>query len=793
MSELPGLIVPIEARIDQLERSLKKASRAQNRAAGLMERRAQQSARRIGNSYSAMGESAAAAFTKKLLPVVAAVGSVQTVRQIADVTKSVAQLGDEAKRAGVNAEAFQEWRYVAEQNRIGVDQMVDGLKELNLRADEFVLTSKGPAAEAFARLGYTAGELREKLKNPSDLLLEIIGRMEELDAAARIRISDEIFGGSAGERFVELVGRGEGALRETIRAAHDTGAVLDDKLIEKADEIDRRFTALKSRSAAFFREMAVNAADAGLKLATLRTDLDDLFKSPQQAGGLLGADSAETLQNDSAAVEAHKEKIKALRAEYERLAEAADAQAAGMMQAAATLRGLGYDAVADQLFAASDNMRRLASQLEDGTISADEFETKLSETAETAQTALGEIDAIDRSSFSGVIAGIGGLITKLSEAAARARELRAELPGARADGTAEGRDYRGSGANPGNAYGASAVLPQAVTTSERPRLPSVDSSFGAPDPERAGGGGGRTQSDYERELSAIAEETAALRIEAQALADLTGAQMRHGDALELARTKADLLAAAMRSGRADTPALRAEVDQLATAYVRASHDVDLAADKIAEVQAASRAGAQSIADVFTGMATGALSAREAVMQLITQIMRLIIQKRILAMVEAMSGAGGIGGLVLGGLAGVLGGGFAAGGFTGRGGKHEPAGIVHRGEYVMSKAATTAIGVGNLEALHNAAKRGYSGGGLVGGDGRPKMPSAARTAPVRESVPQVSISAPITVNGSAGTPEQNDDLAKRMSREMENTMRGVVVTEIQRQMRPGNLMNNRRGR
>ena len=56
---------------------------------------------------------------------------------------------------------------------------------------------------------------------------------------------------------------------------------------------------------------------------------------------------------------------------------------------------------------------------------------------------------------------------------------------------------------------------------------------------------------------------------------------------------------------------------------------------------------------------------------------------------------------------------------------------------------------------------------------------------------ISISAPITVSGSAGTPEQNNDLAKKMAQEMEGTMRGVVVDEIRRQQRPGNMMNGRR--
>ncbi|EIB6678108.1 phage tail tape measure protein, partial [Escherichia coli] len=54
--------------------------------------------------------------------------------------------------------------------------------------------------------------------------------------------------------------------------------------------------------------------------------------------------------------------------------------------------------------------------------------------------------------------------------------------------------------------------------------------------------------------------------------------------------------------------------------------------------------------------------------------------------------------------------FATGGFTGTGGKYEPAGIVHRGEFVFTKEATSRIGVGNLYRL----MRGYAEGGYVGG-------------------------------------------------------------------------------
>ena len=61
-------------------------------------------------------------------------------------------------------------------------------------------------------------------------------------------------------------------------------------------------------------------------------------------------------------------------------------------------------------------------------------------------------------------------------------------------------------------------------------------------------------------------------------------------------------------------------------------------------------------------------------------------------------------------------GFADGGFTGPGSRNEPAGIVHRGEYVVPASATT-----RHRALLDAIRRGdilpgYAQGGLVGGTG-----------------------------------------------------------------------------
>ena len=54
--------------------------------------------------------------------------------------------------------------------------------------------------------------------------------------------------------------------------------------------------------------------------------------------------------------------------------------------------------------------------------------------------------------------------------------------------------------------------------------------------------------------------------------------------------------------------------------------------------------------------------------------------------------------------------WASGGYTGDGGKYEPAGVVHKGEYVLDAETTTALGLNKLPGLTQA---GYATGGKVG--------------------------------------------------------------------------------
>ncbi|MHA7882588.1 lysozyme family protein [Nitratireductor rhodophyticola] len=193
---------------------------------------------------------------------------------------------------------------------------------------------------------------------------------------------------------------------------------------------------------------------------------------------------------------------------------------------------------------------------------------------------------------------------------------------------------------------------------------------------------------------------------------------------------------------------------------------------------------QQFTSSLSGLLQGTMSVEQAVRNLANALLDAALQAMLLGQGPLAALFGTAGG---GGLFGFLG--FADGGYTGNGGKYEPAGVVHRGEYVMSKEATRRLGVGNLEALHRGALRGFAEGGYTG-----SAPALSRMhVPANQNTQEISINAPITVNGSAGTPEQNSDLAAKMAKQMEATMRGVVADEMRKATRPGNFANQRGGR
>lgn len=123
--------------------------------------------------------------------------------------------------------------------------------------------------------------------------------------------------------------------------------------------------------------------------------------------------------------------------------------------------------------------------------------------------------------------------------------------------------------------------------------------------------------------------------------------------------------------------------------------------------------------------------------------------------------------------------FDRGGFTGHGGKYEPKGVVHGGEFVFTKEATERIGVSNLYSM----MKGYADGGVVG-NGTPAFSSGVDRVPgsgqSQGSAPQVYI----TIDGSGNTSTQTSQGWEQFGNEIGSFVDQRYRQNLMRDIRPG---------
>lgn len=155
------------------------------------------------------------------------------------------------------------------------------------------------------------------------------------------------------------------------------------------------------------------------------------------------------------------------------------------------------------------------------------------------------------------------------------------------------------------------------------------------------------------------------------------------------------------------------------------------ADYAASARNAAQASSNLIGSAFKGMEdalvtfvkTGKLSFSSLVDSILSDLVRMSLRQAVLGPISQLLGSfigRGFGGATTIGSGSTAGGAgalsfpvqMADGGYTGDGGKYDVAGVVHRGEYVLNKEATSRIGIGSLDRLN----RGYANGGYVGDSG-----------------------------------------------------------------------------
>lgn len=341
----------LQRAIDRSNRLIAKFEKDAGRATTRSARNVETNLSRIGTSIKVFAGGALGT------ALVAAAGA--AVGQTARVVKGIASIGDEARRSGLGVEEFQQLSFVATQSRIPIDALIDGMKELSLRADEFVVTGGGAGAEAFRRMGLNATDLKERLKDPSELMLEIIGRMEDMDRAAQIRVADEIFGGTGGERFVELLAQGDDGIRTLMARAQELGLVIDSATIAKAQELDRKFAEMQARVSTLAKRGIVGMADAINQALTI--DVDDIFGDADRAIAMLGDENYRALKGSTALLDEQRDTVESLQTVYEDLFRAIRQQLGpdGIRLMDVADLDVAYDlaAIMDELMAAMDGFQ----------------------------------------------------------------------------------------------------------------------------------------------------------------------------------------------------------------------------------------------------------------------------------------------------------------------------------------------------------------------------------------------------------------------------------------------------
>lgn len=649
------LAVSIEARINKLEKEMKKAAAITGRNFDVMEKRSKRAAGDIEKHFAGLSERVGGmgkAMVGGFVGGLTAGGILGVLGRGSDLARDIAEIGDEAKRAGLSLKDFQELKYVAEQNRIGVDSLVDGIKELNLRADEFVVTGGGSAAEAFGRLGYDAETLKAKLKDPSALFTEIIGKLEQLDRAAAIRIADELFGGTGGERFVQLIERGADAIDATRQEARDLGLVMSDELVAAADELDRRFNTVASTVGTALKTAIVEAA------AALGSFIERFQAFEQQSAN-------------------------------------------GLSQ---RLREIGLEKL------------RIDNMIVDS-------ETRLSKGD--------DLFGINRGALEAQIATGREQITKLVE---QEQEILAILASRKPD---EG------------AAKSEPILPIAPT-----------------------GNRGSSTSAIRAERDAAAELITELENELR-LVGMSEVEQRINAELR----------------RADANATDAQKQSIRSLVLEIGNQTEAMS-----LMQSTMEGAKGVAKEFLGGllgdlrsgVDGATALANAFGRLADKLLDMALDGMINSLFASlMGGSGGVLGFGGAGIVKAASGGLIRG--PGTGTSDDIPARLSNGEFVVNAAATSR-NLDLLRAINDGSVAAFAGGGLAGELQQLRPANDNRLSANENAVPVVTINAPITVNGSAGTPEQNADLAKRMARELQNTVRGVVSDEIRKQGRPGNMLN-----
>lgn len=457
------ITILLQAKDAEFQRALEKNNRALARFAKSAER----DTKSIGaNLKGAAGQ--AAAFGKSFVAglaigaITAAFAAVTSGARAA--VADLADLKDSADKIGLSTTSFQALQFGMQQAGVQASEFTAGMEKFSenigdaargVGAFKGILESNGIAVRD------NAGNIRETTDILNDFANVIASTGDE---SARLSLITEGFGRGGKAMVLALQGGADG-LRDMQAAAIESGAVLNDAVIQRAAEIDDKFEVLSVNVSNFFKSMAVDAAAAGFAMSEAMSSIGD---APTDSEALATALSDIAVSAHDAAIQLGGE--------------------------ATQLRKLFGDDVAGVVAGLSVHMEMLSADFATGTIGAELFFDTMMKDAAAAEELfleLQRINGIDMSSAISVLSALGWRLSILqgqADAAARAVAAAAmTLP-----------PLRGPAGSSGVAPLRSGTAP---LTSPRPRGAPNDIDFGF-----AGGGGGGGGSAAVKDLDAIIQK-----------------------------------------------------------------------------------------------------------------------------------------------------------------------------------------------------------------------------------------------------------------------------------------------
>lgn len=254
----------------------------------------------------------------------------------------------------------------------------------------------------------------------------------------------------------------------------------------------------------------------------------------------------------------------------------------------------------------------------------------------------------------------------------------------------------------------------------------------------------QAQQELQRWLAAQEEAYAkAGEITAEGEARMTSIRQRAADANQVIEAQKNTIISAATQSLFDSTA-----DIMRTGFGEQS-----AIYKVAFAASKAFAIADSMVKIQQAIASGAVSAPYPA-NIIAMASIAAQTASIVSNIQAVSGVG-----------------FASGGYTGPGGKFQPAGIVHKGEYVFDQASTNRIGVSQLEALRNGQPLDATLGRTGFGTGVQNVNSDNR----RQTTVHAPINQEFHLQGI--TPEQLSATLNQNNRLLSRQLKGELTKEV----------------